>query len=132
MSEKRGYIEDFINSINFESSKSRDLAQILLKSENDCNNFYIGFLGRNKHKIDDLLDYREAKLSDLNITFDLFFEMCYNEGIGKSFEKTFLQSFSSSDIEILSKSIAEKKVSLESLYTEFQKNTNINILKYVL
>lgn len=132
MSEKRGYIENFINSINFESSECRDLARVLLQSESDCNNFYIGFLGRSKHKIDDLLDYRESKLSDSNITIDLFLEMCYNEGMRDSFEKTFFQSFSSIDIAMVSNSITEGKTSLKELYAGFQKNPNINILKYVL
>ncbi|AYP68368.1 hypothetical protein PQE75_gp111 [Bacillus phage vB_BcoS-136] len=121
------YVRSFINSLNLP-----EIANILFFKEECCNDFYIGYFGKNTYVIDDLLDYRESKLETMKISLDEFVELCYNKGERYAFERTFLQVFSESDIELIEKAIAKGKVTLRFLFEDFQKNVNKNILKNVL
>ena len=125
------YIKNFIESL-FVPNEWRELASVLFITEQDCNDFYIGFLGRNTYIIDDLLDFRENKLAMTDISLDNFLEMCDNMSTQKAFETTFLQPFTYDEIELISTAISDGKTSLEDIYNRFQKNVNENILKYVL
>ena len=131
LKEKR-FVENFIDSIDFKSAESKRLAKVLLKSEEECNYFYIGFLGRNRYIIDDLLDYREKKLSKSNITLDKFIAMCDNSVSREAFEQTFLQPINSTDAELIEDAISKGKTSLKGIYNRFQSNVNENVLKNVL
>ena len=122
------YIFDFIQLYSLPQAVAKD---VLLTRE-DCDDFYIGFYGRNRHITDDLLDYREYKIEESKITLDIFLDMCYTKGMKSTFEKVFFQSFTSLEVSIISDAVAEGKVTLEKLFNEFQKNPNVNILKNVI
>lgn len=126
------YINNFVNSIGVSSSKERELAQVLFKTVECCENFYIGFLHRNCYIIDDLLDYREYKLSIVNISVDKFIMLCDNKVNRETFESIFLQKLSSDDVSLIEGAISQGRTSLEIIFNNFQKNPNKNILKYVL
>jgi hypothetical protein len=126
------YIINFVDSIGVSSDKERELAEVLFKSIKCCEKFYIGFLSRNSHMIDDLLDYREYKLSIANITVDKFITLCDNKVNREIFETTFLQKIDSNDVVLIEKAILQGKASLHTIFNNFQKNPNKNILKYVL
>ena len=125
------YAESFIESLGMENYLG-EFAKVLLKKKEDCDFFYIGYFGKNKRLVDDLLDYREFKLSIEDITFDLFSDMCDNEGIKSAFEKTFLQHISESSARLIEVTISAGGTSLEMIYDSFKNNPNENILKYVL
>lgn len=107
---------------------------VLFEDDSDYHLFLKDFYLKNKYLLDDLLDFREYKINKSKITFDSFKEMCYNSmvGVRKAFEKTFLQSFTDSEIEIISEAIVSGRVSLKQLFSDFQKNPEKNILKNVL
>jgi hypothetical protein len=125
------YALNFIESLDL-SCECRELANILLKNEEDCKSFYIEFLGRNRYVIDDLLDYREDRLEMSDITIDKFLDLCDNIVKQDIFENVFLQSISVDDIGIIEQAIKEGKTSLSAIYNRFQNNINENILKNVL
>lgn len=82
--------------------------------------------------IDDMLDYREHKLSIADVTVDKFIKLCDNKVNREIFELTFLQKFDSDSVSLIDKAISKGKTSLIDIFNNFQKNPNKNILKYVL
>lgn len=125
------YVSNFIQSLKLQKM-NKALAEVLLKSKEDCDNFYIGFLGRNPYTVDDFLDYREHKLSISDMTLDKFIDMCDTKASREVFESTFLQHINLSSIELIDRAISEGRASLEGIYNNFIANPNENILKYVL
>lgn len=120
-------LEKALSSTSYER-----LPSILIHNEEDCEEFYISFIGRNKHLIDDLLDFREFKLKNSNSTIDDLYELCYNTNIKEAFEATFLQEITEEDETLIMNAINTGKITLEDFYSNFQKNINENILKTVL
>lgn len=125
------YVQLFINSLNF-NLEGKKLARLLFKTEFCCKNFYIGFYGRNRYLIDDLLDYRESRIENLKITLDKFIYMCYNGNIRKAFEENFLQSINDEDVQMIEKAVEKGSTSFDAIYKEFYKNSNKSILKIML
>lgn len=123
-------VENFVDSLVL--GTHRALAGILFQTEQQCRDFYIGFLGRNQHIIDDLLDYRENRLSMADISIDKFMDMCDNKDKQEVFEQTFLQPFTIADMEIINKSIENNTITLAEIFANFQGNFNKNIMQYVL
>jgi hypothetical protein len=107
------------------------IAEGVLKTTDDCQSFYIGYFGRNKYVANDLLDYRDHKIKNSNITLDLFLDMCYTN-ISKAFEDTFVQSFSDIHMELIEDALFKGRTTLEELYVKFHKNTDRNIMKNIL
>src|SRR5690606_4218091 len=98
----------------------------------DCDSFYIGYYGRNNYIIDDLLDYREYRVSIADMSFDKFIDMCDNKGIKEAFESTFLYHLSNESASFIEAIIKTGKTSLEEIYSLFVRNPNENVLKNVL
>ena len=108
-----------------------EMAYDVLKAEEDCIEFQNCFMGKNRNAFDDLLDYREHKIDRLNISLVEFIAMCDNN-IKDAFEKTFMQSFSNDDLDIVVGAVFEGKITLTTIYTNFRRNINRNIMRYVL
>ncbi len=125
---EKSKIGNFIESLNLPES----IARVLLETEEDCKSFYADFFNRNRYIVDDLLDYREHKISKSKMTVDLFVKECYNIGMKQSFESTFYQSFTDRDISLVQEAILDNRTSLIQLFQDFKKNPNKNILKNVL
>lgn len=121
------YIENFIKEFNL----PRMIAKPLLKTVDDCDEFYIYFYGRNRWAVDDLFTYRHHKIANSNITFEKFVDM-YHENALEALETTFLQSFDMYDVEFIIECIASKKTSLEAIYNGFIVNPNKNIMQDLL
>ncbi|GIN25492.1 hypothetical protein NSQ93_22325 [Bacillus sp. FSL W8-0445] len=119
--------EQFIQSLSLPS-----IAKGILKSEDDCDLFFKKFYKRNRSKLDDLLDFKEYKISNSQMTLDRFLDNCRTYGIHKIFEETFMQSFSPEDIEIINKALDGGRVTLEKIYINFVSNPHKNIMKNVL
>lgn len=126
------YVENFINSVDFETDESKNLAFILFESEEDCKDFYISFFGRNRYIIDDLLDYREKKISNMKVTIDKLNYMYHNGVKHKVLEKVFLQPFSADDASLIDLAIKSGRLSLDTILYRFKNNVNENVLKNVL
>lgn len=109
-----------------------NLASVLLKTIGDCQLFYQEYFRKNTNVIDDLLDYREYKLSISDITLEKYLEMCQDLGVKLAFENTFLQPITLQESMLIEKAISNGKVTLEYIYNLFQININKNIMKYVL
>lgn len=125
------YVGNFVESLNL-SDECQELAGVLLKSVEDCKAFYIGFLGRNNHTIDDFLDYREERISMADVSLDNFLIMCDNCGIRKTFENVFLQPFTLEDIALISNCLQKGKTTLIDIFNQFKANVNQNIMRIVL
>lgn len=125
------YISNFIESLNMRGDVRR-LAEVLLKSEDDCKDFYINYFGRNRYIIFDLLDYRESKIDISDMSFDKFVDMCDNIGIKEAFEQNFLQHFDSHDVGFIESMIKKGRTSLRRIYDSFIENPNHSILKNIL
>jgi hypothetical protein len=123
-----GSVEVFIQSLNL----PKNVALVLFKSDLDCKEFFESFYGRNRYVVDDLLDYREFKIENSDMTLEKFTELCYISNTRDVFESTFYQSFSLDDMLLIEKAITSGKTSLETIYLGFEKNPNKNIMKYVL
>lgn len=124
------FVSKFIDSLHLNSELKR-FAKVLIKTKEDCTDFYINHLGNNDYIIDDLLDYRQSKISMSDITFDKFKEMCDNIGIKKAFEETFLYYFNLNTVKLIESLIANGKTSLEEIYSLFVSNPDENIVKYI-
>lgn len=125
---KMNTVEDFIKSL----SLPHNVARGVLSTEEDCQCFKEKYYGKNRNVIDDLLDYREDKIGASDITVDAFMENCYTKGLKVAFQETFLQLFASSEIKLVETAMMNGKTSLVDLFTNFQKNPNKNIMRYVL
>lgn len=123
-----GSTKDFIKSLSLPKKEAKGV----LQNFDDCKEFYIGHYGRNKHVVDDILDFREKKIEESEITLDTFCDMCYHNGVEDSFLKTFYQSITSFEAQLIDNAIESGSVSLEDIYEGFTKNPNKNILRYVL
>lgn len=120
-------VQNFINKLGLPY-----LANILFKTIGECQSFYRDYYKKNVNVIDDLLDYREYKLSTSNITLEKYLKMCHESGVKIAFENTFLQPISPQESILIEEAITSGKVTLEYIYNSFQNNVNKNILKYVL
>lgn len=120
--------ERFIKSLDLPTK----IARGVLRTSEDCNAFYISYYGRSKYAIDDLLNYRETRIAESNMTLDLFIKMFHEKGIKESFECTFYQSFEDFEIDIIVNVLRSGDASLESIYNGFKASPNKNILHNVL
>ena len=125
------YVDNFINSL-IPNDSHRKLASVLMLNELDCRHFYANHLGENLHLIDDLLDYRSAKLSISDITFDKFESMCDNGVNKKAIEIAFLQYVSPLEEALIHTMVSVGKVSLRELYDRSIGNPDMSIMKFVL
>ncbi|MFS0905700.1 hypothetical protein AB3N02_21890 [Priestia aryabhattai] len=121
-------LDHFINTLGL----PRGLADGLLVTEQDCNEFYIGFYKRNRYVADDLLDYREHKIYSSDMTLQKFIDLCHTSQIKDVFEMTFLQVFTDIDMIMINEAIKSRQVTLKALYESSRKNPFENILKYIL
>lgn len=120
-------LENFIEHLSLPDSFAREV----LHSIEDCQKFYINFYGRNHHVTDDLMDYRENKIQNSDITIDIFLKMC-NGDILNAFETTFLQTFTVSDMALINRAIKNGETSLEEIYYGFKESPNQRIMKKIL
>lgn len=117
----------FIESLSLPS-----IAKGILRTDDDCQSFYIGYYRKNKHVADDLFDYREMKIEEAKVDLSTFLQKCEENEIQEVFEDTFLQSFSLIDMDIINDAIEKGRASLESIFASFVENPNKNIMKNVL
>lgn len=122
------YVENFINSLEL----PKKIAKGVLRTDEDCKEFYISHYGRSKYLIDDLLNYREKKIAESTMDMDIFIKMFHEKGIKASFEHTFYQSFEDFEIDIIVNVLRSGDASLESIYNGFKESPNKNILHNVL
>ena len=125
---ERSKIGNFIESLGL----SRIMAEVLFETWEDCELYLRQYHNRNALNVDDLLDFREAKIANSTIGLDTFVLKCKNNDLRTSFEQTFYQSFKQTDIEMIEKAIGTGRTSLENIFENFKNNPNKNILKYVL
>lgn len=123
-------VDDFLNALELSNELSH-FAKVLIKTEDDCIDFYINYFGNNNYIIYDLLDYRKSKI-DMSISFDEFVELCSNKGIKKAFEEIFLYYFSPQIVEFIEATINEERITLEEIYFSFVENPDENILKKII
>lgn len=125
---KENKVANFVKSLEL----PQYIANVLFVSWADCVEFMGKYHKRNALAIDDLLDYREHKISLSVLTEELFVNNCKEKGIKTAFEESFYQSFSEEDVSLIEKSLGNGKISLQSLFSQFKDNPNRNIMKYVL
>ena len=128
MNQEQINVESFITSLKL----SQYIANVLFNTMDDCKLFFDDFYQTNRYEIDDLLDFREHKITSSKWTSQTFVKSCDSDGMKKTFEKVFFQSFTDQDVAQVEKAISDKKITLESLFSQFKANPNTNILKYVL
>ncbi|SDX94062.1 hypothetical protein [Thermoactinomyces sp. DSM 45892] len=119
--------ENLINDLCLPS-----IALLLLKTSGEREYFYRNYYGTNMHAIEDLMDYREYRISSSSITLEEFLKLCNNKGISIAFEATFLLQFEVTDISLIKQSLNNGKITLECIFENFKKNKNFSILKYIL
>lgn len=125
------FVDKFVDSLGLKD-ELKCFAKVLLRTQDDCKEFYIKCLGNNYYIIDDLLDYRKSKIDMSDMSFDKFTEMCDNIGMKKAFEKMFLYHFSTQAIELVESMILVGKTSLEEIYSLFVRNPDENVIKNIL
>lgn len=128
MANIESYVVNFINSLNL----PEELANVLLKSKSDCNLFFNEFYLKNSLILDDLLDFREYKISKSDKSAKSFVDDCNSRNLKDVFEETFYQRFTDDDISHIQALINSNELSLYNLFVNFKSNINKNILKYVL
>lgn len=127
------FVKHFISSLDIdEGSNEYRLALVLFKTLSDCQDFYLGFYANNSNITDDLLDYREKKISLNNTSLDAFLWLCGGVASIEVFEQIFLQPFDNDIINLINSKIEAKSIDLEYIYESFCKNPNQNILKLIL
>jgi hypothetical protein len=120
-------VDNFIESLDLP-----EIANGLLRTSNDCEEFYIGFYGTNRYVMDDLLDFKEFVVEKRKISVDEFVEMCYTSSMKDVFESVFLQEFTLVDIILVNEAIADGRTTLEDLYNGFLKKPTKKIMINVL
>lgn len=121
-------IINFIQSLSLQQY----IASVLFENWNDCTLFLTLFHNKNRQPLDDLLDFREHKITNANKSLTEFVEDYNSNGLKVSFERTFYQYLDSGSVSLLEDAIASGKVSVEYLFNKFKENHNRNIMKYVL
>lgn len=114
-------VDSFIKLLNLNNGAEK-FARVLIKTNQDCKEFYEKFLYKNKLIINDLYDFRNSKINISSVTLDKFLSMCHTIGIKEAFETTFLYHFSVHIIELVENMISEGKTSLEEIYMSFIEN----------
>ena len=119
------FVESFTTGI--------DMAKVLISELEDMLFYISTFHKRNKYQIDDLLDYRDYKVSNSNATIEQF-RLDFDSSLEnkKLFEQTFYQSFSDDDITIIESALTSGRVTLDIIFQGFKSNPSKNIMKYVL
>jgi hypothetical protein len=125
------FVDKFIDSLELKG-ELKGFAKVLLRTQDDCIEFYIKHFGNNHYIINDLLDYRKSKIDMSNLSFDKFAEMCNNIGMKEAFENVFLYHFSTQAIKLVEFMILTDKTSLEEIYSSFVRNPDENVMKNVL
>lgn len=125
------FVDKFVDSLGLKD-ELKGFAKVLLRTQDDCKEFYIKHLGNNHYIINDLLDYRKSKIDISDMSFDKFAEMCDNIGMKKAFENTFLYHFNTQAIKLVESMIFAGKTSLEEIYSLFVRNPDENVMKNVL
>lgn len=128
-------LQDFeilTNLLNMIEKTAHGYSDILFKTENDFQYFYINYYGLNRFLADDIFDYREYRIKKNDVTLIKFLNKCHNDGIKVTFEETFMKAFSLDEIRFISQAIQNNKISLEEIFNKFQSNINTNIMRYVL
>lgn len=120
-------VESFITSLNLPV----DVAEGILRTLEDCKAFYIEFFGRNKYVADDLLDFREHIIYSECVIFGDFLGLCMRN-LKSAFEVTFLQKFSDDEILLIENALFTGTTTLEEIFSNFQRNININILRNIV
>lgn len=125
-------IDRFIISIKL----PYDLAKAILKDEQDCHLFYSDYYrGQTGRGLTDaLLDFREDKIADSGVTLETFLTRCQlGEGMTKTvFEETFFETLSDDDVTRLTEAINVGRITLCTLFENFQKSPNRKICSYVI
>lgn len=104
------------------------LAEILLKTEKDASTFFQQYLGRNPYLINDLLDFREQKITYWAITFDRLQEMAYNNNdLNVVFENVFLQPFPRFTDDLKKRLLHN----LQRIYDYFVDHPHENLMRYI-
>lgn len=125
-------VERFIISIKL----PYDLANTILKNEDDCHLFFADYYRNQKGcgLTDALLDFREDKIANSGVTLETFLARCHlGEGLTKTvFEETFYETLSDDDVTRLIEAINVGRITLEKLFSNFQKSPNRKICSYVI
>jgi hypothetical protein len=120
-------IENFIKTYELP-----EVAEGILLTNEDCDLFLQEFYSKNHYVIDDLLDFKEYKISSSEITVIEFLNMCNNGEMHMAFETTFLQKFSPEDMSFIEEKIKSRATNLKEIYVKARKNPFRNVLKIVL
>lgn len=123
-------VKNFIDSLEL----PKWIAESLFETVEEYQLFYIEYYGRNRYVIDDLLDYREYKIRNSQVTLELFLRECSFGGkrMSEIFKTTFFQTFSEEDMLLVERAVTDGHTTLETLFSDFKKNPNKNVLKNVL
>ncbi|GIN67038.1 hypothetical protein FKN04_12835 [Bacillus glycinifermentans] len=121
-------VEQFIHSLSLPFV----IAKGILRSDEDCHLFYNKFYMKNRNTVDDLLDFKEYKISKSNIELNEFLKICQEEGIHEIFEQTFFQVFSPPEIKLINSALSSGKVTLTQIYNSFKENPHKNVMKNIL
>lgn len=104
----------------------------LFASDHDVIIFVKKFYLRNRFLIDDVLDFREYKIINQEVTFDKFSSMYYNEGAKQAFEKMFYFKIEDEDVEMFELYIGNDKNKLLNIFNQIKENVNLNPIKLLL
>ena len=121
-------VEKFICSLDLPYK----VAKGILRSNEDCDLFHKNFYLKNRNVVDDLLDFKEYKISKSNIELNDFLMNCREKGIHATFEQTFLQSLTSEDIKLIENALSTGKTTLTQVFNDFIENPNKNVMKNIL
>ena len=104
----------------------------LFVSDHDVIIFVKKFYLRNRFLIDDVLDFREHKIINQEVTFDKFSSMYYNEGAKQAFEQVFYFKIEDEDAKMFELYIRNDKNKLLTIFNHLQENVNLNPIKLLL
>lgn len=128
---KADFVKSFIDYLGFKDECER-LAVVLLKSQEDCEYFYVHYYQKSCALLIDLMNFRDYKLSKSDVNLERFIALCNKQVNREAFELTFLQAFSNTELELIGRAVDHEKTSLSDIFRSFSENPRVNILKYVL
>ena len=102
----------------------------ILRNTEDCREFHENFYDSETEGSDDLMKYKQYRIENHFMTQFEFIRLFHEKGTLESFENAFLQSFSHDDVEHINGYLNAGKITLEEVYSKFNKNPHRNILRY--
>lgn len=119
-----------INS--FRGEKTRKIAELLFKKEQEIEDYLINFAGRGFNSTDDLFTYRSHRIVIEDVSFLDFDIRFLNFGMCNAVSECFYQHFEEEEAIIVNTLFSDSNLSSLNVFEGIKSNNDLSIYKFIL